>query len=149
MEVHAMQAGIREYISQVPTTDEIYRLIAVAREGASPRDRIDALRLLGESRDPRAVIPVVECCTDEDADIRWHAIEALHKVRSVRSVPVLMERLKDRNEDIAIRKKAALTLSDIKAYHTLEPLAELSLDSREDPEIRILVARMIGRNGKK
>ncbi|MCG7854313.1 MAG: HEAT repeat domain-containing protein [Methanoregulaceae archaeon] len=149
MEVHAMEAEVREHSSQVPTTDEIYRLIAVAREGASPRDRIAALVLLGESRDPRAVTPVAECCTDENAEIRLHAIEALHKVRSVRSVPVLMERLKDRNEDIAIRMEAARTLADIKSFHTLEPLVDLSLDTEEDPDIRILVARMLGRNGKK
>ena len=144
-----MEAEVREHISQVPTTDEIYRLIATIREGGSSRDRIAALVLLGESRDPRAVTPVAECCTDENVEIRWHAIEALHQVRSVRSVPVLMERLKDRNEDIAIRKKAALALADIKSYHTLEPLIDLSLDTEEDPEIRILVARILGRNGKK
>ncbi|NYT17349.1 MAG: HEAT repeat domain-containing protein [Methanomicrobiales archaeon] len=144
-----MEAEVWEHSSQVPTTDEIYRLIAVAREGVSPRDRIAALVLLGQSRDPRAVTPVAECCMDENAEIRRHAIEALHKVRSVRSVPVLMERLKDRNEDIAIRKEAARTLADIKSYHTFEPLVDLSLDTEEDPEIRIMVARMLGRNGKK
>jgi HEAT repeat protein len=149
MEVHVMEAEVREYISQVPTTEEIYRLIAAVREGASLPDRITALALLGESRDPRAVIPLVECCTDENAEIRWHAIEALHQVGSVRSVATLIERLRDRDEDVAIRKTAAHALADIKSYHTLEPLIDLSLDTEEDPEIRILVARMLGRNGKK
>jgi len=144
-----MEAEVREHINQVPTTDEIYRLIAAVREGASPPERIAALVLLGESRDPRAVSPVAECCRDENAEIRWHAIEALHQVRSVRSVATLIERLKDRNEDIAIRKKAALALADIKSYHTLEPLIDLSLDTEEDPEIRIMVARMLCRNEKK
>lgn len=144
-----MEAEVREHISQVPTTDEIYRLIAALREGPSPQDRIAALMLLGESRDPRAVIPIAECCNDENVEIRLHAIEALHQVGSVRSVATLMERLKDRSEDIAIRKMAALALADIKSYHTLEPLVDLSLDTEEDPEIRILVARMLGRNGKK
>ena len=144
-----MHAGIREQISQVPTTDEIYRLIATVREGSSFLDRIAALTILGSYRDPRAVMPIAECCRDENADIRRSAIRALHKVKSVRSVPALMERLKDRNEDIIIRKAAAAALDDIRAYHTLEPLVELSLDPTEDPEIRILVARMLGRNGKK
>ncbi|NYT21433.1 MAG: HEAT repeat domain-containing protein [Methanomicrobiales archaeon] len=144
-----MHAGIREQISQVPTTDEIYRLIATVREGSSSPERIDALVHLGASRDPRAVTPIAECCRDEDTDIRRSAIRALHQVKSVRSIPALVERLKDRNEDIVIRKEAAAALADIRAFHTLEPLVELSLDPTEDPEIRILVALMLGRNGKR
>ncbi len=144
-----MHAGIREQISQVPTTDEIYRLIATVREGSSSQERIAALVHLGASRDPRAVTPIAECCRDEDTDVRRSAIEALHQVKSVRSVPALVDRLKDRNEDIDIRKDAALALADIKAYHTLEPLVDLSLDPTEDPEIRVLVSLMLGRNGKK
>ncbi len=144
-----MHAGIREQISQVPTTDEIYRLIATVRGGSSSQERTAALMHLGASRDPRAVTPIAECCRDEDADIRRSAIRALHQVKSVRSVPALVDRLKDRNEDIGIRKEAAAALADIRAYHTLEPLVELPLDPTEDPEIRILVALMIDRNGKR
>lgn len=144
-----MYAGIREQISQVPTTDEIYRLIAIAREGSPFLDRIAALTILGSHRDPRAVTPIADCCRDANADIRRSAIRALHQIRSVRSIPALMERVKDRTEDITIRKEAAAALADIRSYHTLEPLVELSLDPTEDPEIRILVALMLGGNGKR
>ncbi len=144
-----MYAGIKEQVSQMPTTDEIYRLIGIVREGSPIRDRIAALKILGSHRDPRAVIPIAECCRDEDMDIRRSAIRALHQIRSVRSVPALTDRLKDRNENIAIRKEAAAALADIRAYNVLEPLIELSLDTTEDPEIRALVALILGRSAGK
>ncbi|HON82213.1 MAG TPA: HEAT repeat domain-containing protein [Methanoregulaceae archaeon] len=144
-----MYAEIREQTSQVPTTDEIYRLIGIVREGSPFQHRVAALTILGSHRDPRAVIPIAECCRDEDADIRRSAIRALHQIKSVRSVPALIERLKDRTEHLTIRKEAAAALADIRAFHILEPLIELSLDPTEDPEIRMLVGLMLGRTEKK
>ena len=143
------EGSVREQVGQLPTTDEIYQLIDSIGAGAARDTRISAMVSLGSSRDPRAVTPLTECCRDEDREIRQYAVDALSQLKSVRSVPALIERAKDKREDSTTRMSAMTALAGIKGHTALESLVELSLDTGEDPEIRILAARMLGNNGTK
>jgi HEAT repeat protein len=143
------EGSVREQIGHLPTTDEIYHLIDDISAGAAHDTRISAMVSLGSSRDPRAVTPLTECCRDENTEIRRYAVDALSQLKSVRSVPTLIERAKDKREDSTIRKTAIIALAGIKGHIALEGLVELSLDTHEDPEIRIFAARMLSNNDKK
>jgi HEAT repeat protein len=139
------EGSVRQHCSVLPTSDEIYRLIENISDRAEYLTRIAAISALGASRDPRAVVPLTTCCMDKNAEIRRYAVEALSTLRSVRSIPVLIKLVQDRNEDLIVRRKAMIALADIKSYHALEGLAELSMDDDEDPAIRTLAARVLAR----
>ena len=99
----------------------------------------------GESDDPRAVRPLMDCCNDSDALIRRHATEGLFKLKSGRAVGVLIERLKDKKEQPATRENAASALAAIRSYSAIEGLRDLYADIDEDPALRSYVAEEIQR----
>ena len=83
-------------VHSLPKAGGVYRLINGTMGERSQKERINAVIALGQSDDPRAVRPLMDCCNDSDALIRRHATEALLKLRSGRAVDVLIERLKDK-----------------------------------------------------
>jgi HEAT repeat protein len=125
-----------EWFNSMPRTDDIYHLIDDARNDGRPKYRIGAVIALGDSGDPRAVRSLMDCCTDENPDIRKYAIEALGKLRSGRSVMVLIDRLSDRDEQPEIRKCAATALAAIRNFSATDTLKKCSLDENEDPDVR-------------
>jgi HEAT repeat protein len=109
------------------------------------KERIRAVIALGESDDPRAVRPLMDCCTDKDPLLRLHSTEALFKLRSGRAVPVLVGRLRDRNEHLARRERAAAALAAIRSFTAIEGLRDLYADTEEDPALRSFVAEELHR----
>jgi HEAT repeat protein len=87
----------------------------------------------------------MDCCGDTDSLIRMHATEALFKLRSGRAVRVLIERLKDRREQMKTREKAAAALAAIRSYSAIEGLRNLYSDTDEDPGLRSFVAEELHR----
>jgi HEAT repeat protein len=134
-----------EWFSSLPKTGGIYRLINGTMSDRSPNDRILAVIALGESDDPRAVRPLMDCCCDTDALIRRHATDALFKLRSGRAVRVLIERMKDNNEQLATRERAAAALAAVRSYSAIEGLRDLYSDEDEDPALRSFVAEELQR----
>ena len=129
-----------EWYNSLPRTGGVYRLINGTMSDRSRDERISAVIALGESDDPRAVRPLMDCCSDTDALIRRHATEALIKLRSGRAVRVLVERLKDKNEELATRERAAAALAAVRSYSAIEGLRDLYADEDEDPKLRSFVA---------
>ncbi len=136
---------VGEWFNTMPTTGRIYRLIDDAMDVSNSRSRQDAINALGTSGDPRAVRPLVGCCNDTDPEIRRHATIALLKLRSGRSVIALVERLKDRDEQMVTRQHAADALAAIRSYGAMNSLRERSLDPDEDPDIRSYVGLVLER----
>ncbi|KUG15702.1 hypothetical protein ASZ90_014622 [hydrocarbon metagenome] len=133
---------------ELHTTEEIYRLIGRIDTTSPHQERIDAMAALGDSRDPRAVRPLITCCSDENSEIRRHAIRALYAMKSGRAVAALTERLKDKNEARTSRKEAAKALAAIRSHGAIAGLVDITLDTGEEPDIRIFAATMLGRMGK-
>jgi HEAT repeat protein len=136
---------VNEWFSSLPKTGGVYRLINGTMCERSQKERIRAIIALGESDDPRAVRPLMDCCNDSDALIRRHATEGLFKLRSGRAVGVLIERLKDKKEQPATRENAASALAAIRSYSAIEGLRDLYADIDEDPALRSHVAEEIQR----
>ncbi len=134
-----------EWHNSLPKTGGVYRLINGTMGDRSQQERINAVIALGESDDPRAVHPLMDCCCDTDVMIRWHATEALLKLRSGRSVRVLIERLKDKNEQMKTRQRAAAALAAIRSYSAIEGLRSLYSDTNVDPVLRSFVAEELHR----
>jgi HEAT repeat protein len=136
---------VDEWYSSLPKTSGIYRLINGTMNDREGKERIRAVIALGESDDPRAVRPLMDCCTDNDPQIRLHATEALSKLRSGRAVSVLVGRLRDRNEQLVTRERAAAALAAVRSYTAIEGLRNLYADTDEDPAIRSFVAEELHR----
>jgi len=139
------ERSVDEWYSSLPKTSGIYRLINGTMDDRDKKERIRAVIALGESDDPRAVRPLMDCCTDKDPLIRWHATEALFKLRSGRSVSVLVERLRDRKEQLATRERAAAALAAVRSFTAIEGLRDLYSDTDEDPALRSFVAEELHR----
>ena len=132
---------------KLPTTIELYALIDAVQDFRNRKDRIGAVIEMGESGDPRAVSPLIDCCRDRDAEVRRHAIDALYKLRSGRAVVVLLERLQDRSEQLVNRKRAAAALAMIRTYSAMSGLKDRLMDTDEDEVIRTYVSEVMGKAG--
>jgi HEAT repeat protein len=130
---------VDEWLSSLPKTDGIYRIIEKTMVDRDPKERISAINALGNSRDPRAVQSLIDCCRDRNPEIRLHAIEALQNLRSGRSVDVLIERLRDKRELYETRKRAAVALATIRSYRAIQELKNLVVDTTEDGALRSLI----------
>ena len=139
------EKSVDEWFSSLPKTSGIYRLINGTMGDRGEKERIRAVIALGESDDPRAVRPLMDCCADKDPQIRLHATEALLKLRSGRAVLVLVERLRDKNEHLVTRERAAAALAAVRSYTAIEGLRDLYSDTDEDPALRSFVAEELHR----
>jgi HEAT repeat protein len=139
------ERSVDEWYSSLPKTGGIYHLINGTMGDRGGKERIQAVIALGESEDPRAVRPLMDCCADNDPLIRLHATEALTKLRSGRAVPVLVERLRDKNEQLGTRKQAAVALAAVRSFSAIAGLRDLYGDMEEDPALRSYVAEELHR----
>jgi HEAT repeat protein len=129
----------------LPRSGYIYQVIDRTKASERRETRIRALKALGGSDDPRAVLPLVECTRDEAAEIRRYATRGLYRLRSARGVEALHERLKERTEEWVTRKLAADALGEIRSHRATEVLIERLQDREEDVSIREYVALVLGR----
>jgi len=142
-----MEESRSEWFNTLPCNGRIYRLIDGAVDVRSKKSRISAIVALGASGDPRAVRSLVAACNDADPEIRWHATEALWKLRSGRAVNALVERLKDKSEQPHTRQRAADALATIRSFSAIEELKNRLTDAEEEPAIRSYVAEVMERTG--
>jgi HEAT repeat protein len=123
----------------------IYSIIDKTTNDHPVKERIRAVIALGESDDPRAVRPLIDCCRDRNPEIRWHAIEALGSIRSGRSVDVLIERLQDTAEPAEIRQRAALALVTVGNLSAIEGLRETLRMESTPPLLKSRITSLLGR----
>ncbi len=132
------------YDSRLKTAN-IYRIIEGSMGDRSEKERRDAIIALGESSDPRAVRPLIDCCGDGNPELRRLAVAALGKLKSGRASSVLMERIRDKNEVELIRKQAVVALAGIRSIGAIGELREFLANENEDPAIRSVVATELQR----
>jgi HEAT repeat protein len=90
--------------------------------GADWQKRCDAARLLGQSRDPRAVDALLPDLNDPDWRVLRNAAQALGALKTPRAIQPLLEALKDRTA--TVRERAAVALGRIKDPDTIPALVE-------------------------
>jgi len=105
--------------------------------------RRDAVRALGEIKDPRALDPMLKMLSDM-AHVRDAAAEALLETRDPRAVEPLIVALKDRNK--AVRRVAARLLGAIGDRRAAQPLIFALKDTGSDVrlEVKLALQRMSG-----
>jgi HEAT repeat protein len=82
--------------------------------------RINAVQVLGEMEDIRAVGPLVAVLQDADWHVRESAVKALGEIKDTHAVEPLIAALKD--QDGFVRNSAAKALGEIKDTRAIEPL---------------------------
>jgi HEAT repeat protein len=85
--------------------------------------RCDAARLLGQSRDPRAVDALLPDLKDSDWRVRRNAAQALGALRDRRAVEPLLQALEDRT--LTVRQRAIVALGRIKDVQALPALLKI------------------------
>jgi HEAT repeat protein len=91
------------------------------------------------------VRPLMNCCGDGNPEIRLLAITALGKLKSARATTVLVERIRDKQEEALTRRNAVAALAAIRSFGAIEELKELLSDEEEDPLMRDLVVTELER----
>ncbi|HHT9138888.1 MAG TPA: HEAT repeat domain-containing protein [Candidatus Wunengus sp. YC60] len=94
---------------------------------------------LGESKDTRAVEPLITALKDKNEDVRRNAADVLVKI-GPRAVEPLIAALKDADENV--REHAAKALGEIKDPRAVEPLITALKD--ENKEVRRHAAQALG-----
>jgi HEAT repeat protein len=125
----------------------VYLLIDSLGDKNEYEERIRAAKALGQSRDPRAISPLIGCLKDVDPRLRRCCAEALLQLGSIRSVQAFIGCLEDRDESPFTRKVAADALAKIRSYSAIESLVGRLLDPVENESIRVHAADALGRTG--
>ena len=125
-----------EWYKSLPRSGGIYDLINTAVSGTGTADRLRAVVSLGKSGDPRAVRPLVDLLGNSDNEIRLAATKALGTLKSGRPADDLVERLRDRSEQVVIREQAAVALLAIRSTGALRGIREFVADETADTAIR-------------
>lgn len=106
---------------------------------AHPETRLRVAEILGETRHPNAVIPLIDAAHGEFFTVRAMSAEALAKIGDPRAVPVLIELLGD-NEPL-VRQTAALAVGKFKDPRCLIRLSDVLL---EDTQLEVRQAAAQG-----
>jgi HEAT repeat protein len=139
----ARMAG--EWFSPVSNKDSTSHLIEKMKIGRSLEERMRALRELGNRRDHGAVGSLMDCCHDKDPEIRRSAIAGLQNLRSGRSVSVLIDRLRDKDELPEIRQNAASALAAIRSFRAMQELRTRYANRDEDSALRLFIGGELDR----
>jgi HEAT repeat protein len=91
--------------------------------------RCDAARMLGQSKDPRAVDALLPDLQDPDWRVRRNAAQALGALKSARAIDGLIEALKDRTA--TVRERAAVGLGRIKDPRAIPALVEAIIEQKD------------------
>ncbi len=102
-----------------------------------------AIRAIGNFKDSRSLVPLLEFLKDEEWRIRREAILSLGKVGDQRSVTSLIDTLKDSNEEV--RAASAVALGQIGDIAAMVPLS-LRLNDKFSV-VRASAAKALGELG--
>lgn len=111
----------------MPKTNIPVELLIEQLHGEDWVARCDAARLLGQSRDPRAVDALLPDLNDSDWRVRRNAARALGALRDKRAMEPLIQALKDRT--MTVRQRAIVALGRIKATRALPVLLDILLEN--------------------
>jgi len=127
------------------TTEETGQLISFVSHPDSDIEAVRwAIEALGESKDPRAVAPLIERMIDEKESIavRETAIRGLGNIGDPRAVEPFIEIMTDEKESIAVRVAAIRGLGEISDPRAVAPLMERMADENKD--VRIAAIKALG-----
>jgi HEAT repeat protein len=89
-----------------------------------PETRLEAVKSLGNSKDPLAIEHLVNATADIDIRVKIKAIEYLGNLRATDATPVLAQQLFLRNTHMGVKKKVLIALGKIGDPRGAEPIIE-------------------------
>ena len=89
-----------------------------------PSDRLDAVRALGKSNDPKALEFLIEALGDKDLRVRVKAIEMLGELRARDAAPVLIQQLFLRTNNAKVKQRILAALAKIGDPQAAKPIME-------------------------
>lgn len=113
----------------MPKFDIPFETLIADLHGSDWNKRCDAARMLGQSKDPRAVAALLPDLKDSDWKVRRNAAQALGALKSTESVAGLLEALKDRVA--TVRERAAVALGRIKDPQSIPALVEAVIEGKD------------------
>ena len=112
---------------------------------SSKKQRIQAIRVLGDLKDFQAIYPIIECLKDINPDVRIAAIYALKEFKDPKALQPIIELLNDNDSDVRIA--AIEALKEFKDPKSLQPLNERLSYSDSCVRIEATISPRNSRNG--
>jgi hypothetical protein len=103
--------------------------------GDDPEQRLEAVRSLEESKDPKAIEYLVQALGDPDMRIKAKAIDALGNLRATDATPVLVQHLFLRETEASVKRRILASLGKIGDARAAAPIVEF-LQRDLDPATR-------------
>ena len=113
----------------MPKVDIPFETLVADLHGSDWTKRCDAARMLGQSKDLRAVDVLLPDLKDDNWKVRRNAAQALGMLKSTKAVEGLLEVLKDRTA--TVRQRAAVALGRIKDPDTIPALIEAVIEEKD------------------
>lgn len=127
----------------MPRSDLPVKVLIQQLHSSDWTGRCDAARLLGQSRDPRAVDALLPDLDDPDWRVRRNAAQALGVLRDPRAVEPLVTALKDRV--MTVRQRAIVALGRIKDLQALPALLDIALAGKRESYDAVQAIRKFGK----
>ena len=97
-----------------------------------PETRLDAVRSLGDSKDPKAIEHIMSATADVDIRVKVKAIEYLGNLRATDATPVLVQQLFLRDVVLGVKRKILVALGKIGDPRGAEPIMEFLKHQLDD-----------------
>jgi len=121
--------------------EAIEHIIQALRNDSAVRD--NAIAILNDFRDSRAVEPIIQALSDDDKNVRYSAARALGDFEDIRALKPLIQALND--DEYLVRRGVLYGLWKIKDSRAVEPLIRTLQDV--DPVARCWAAFSLGEFG--
>jgi HEAT repeat protein len=89
-----------------------------------PAERLEAVRGLGETNDPKAIETLVGVASDPDMRIRVKAIDTLGQIRAKEATPLLIQQLFMRDTDLGTKRRILVCLGKIGDDRATTPIID-------------------------
>ena len=89
-----------------------------------PETRLEAVKSLGDSKDPKAIEHIMSATADGDIRVKVKAIEYLGTLRATDATPVLIQQLFLRDTGAGVKQKILVALGKIGDPRGAEPIME-------------------------
>jgi HEAT repeat protein len=89
-----------------------------------PETRLEAVKSLGESKDPKAIDPIIGATEDTDIRVKVKAIEYLGNLRATDATPILAQQLFLRDVHPGVKQKILIALGKIGDQRGAEPIMD-------------------------
>jgi len=119
----------------MPKVEIPFETLVAYLHGSDWTKRCDAARILGQSKDPRAVDVLLPDLNDANWKVRRNAAQALGALKSTKAVDGLLEALLDRTA--TVRQRAAVALGRIKDPGTISALVGAVIEEKDGTHFQV------------